>query len=163
MPPSSDQDRRLEDQPRTAEATLHFVLDVDWVSPSIARDRLRAWLVAHRWSPAHTDDLVLALNEAVSNSIEHGYGLSADPAPLALPEPPVEVRGRVVTEPDGTRRVELTVRDRGRWRPPVGGSSSSRGHGVTIMRACTDEVTVERGAHGTTVVLRGRPVPPPLD
>ncbi|MCT2586921.1 ATP-binding protein [Actinophytocola gossypii] len=164
MPPSSDQDRRLEhDRSRAAEATLQLVLDVDWVSPSIARDRLRRWLTAHRWSPAHVDDLVLALNEAVSNSIEHGHGLTAPTRDDSAQ--PVEVHGRVVTESDGARHVELTVRDRGSWRAPADAHSSagsSRGHGVTIMRACVEEVTVDRTDDGTTVVLRSRSVPPPL-
>lgn len=140
--------------------TFDLVLTADWISPSVARDRLRSWLQAHRWSPAHVDDLVLAVNEAVSNSIEHGYGLRPE-----IPDPPNEsaligVHGEVVTEPDGSRRVELTIRDAGRWVVP--GDGGNRGQGVRIMRACVEEVTVDTAAGGTTVVLRSWPVPAPL-
>lgn len=138
--------------------SLHVVLDVDRASPSIARDRIRGWLRGHRWSPAHIDDLVLAVNEAVSNSIEHGY----DPR-VGDPDerPVVMVDGRVVTEPNGMRHVELTVRDRGAWLDPVV-DKRTRGHGVQIMRACAEEFAIEHGDAGTTVVLRSRSIPPPL-
>ncbi|HEY0450844.1 ATP-binding protein [Actinophytocola sp.] len=170
MPPDSDQDKRQQphgtarpEPVETAPATVEFALAADWVSPSVARDRVRSWLRAHRWSPSHTDDLVLAINEAVSNSIEHGYGL----VPLDGAQPArtdgavVEVRGRLVTDPDGSRRVEFTVRDQGRWLAPSTGATS-RGHGVRLMRACVDNVTIDHGRHGTTVVLHSRPMPPPL-
>ena len=42
-------------------------------SASIVRERLREWLAAHGWPEPALDDVVLAANEAVSNSIEHGY------------------------------------------------------------------------------------------
>lgn len=165
MPPSSDQDERPigpdRAPPETTESgaeTLHVVLDIDRASPSIARDRIRSWLRGHRWSPAHVDDLVLAVNEAVSNSIEHGYDpRTADP----YERPVVEVDGRVVTEPNGMRHVELTVRDRGCWLDPAL-EKGTRGHGVRIMRACAEEVVIDHGDAGTTVVLRSRSIPPPL-
>jgi hypothetical protein len=36
------------------------------------------WLAALRWPPGQNDDLVLAVNEAVSNSVEHGRALHRD-------------------------------------------------------------------------------------
>lgn len=169
MSPPSDQDNR----PRRADAaqantptapppaTMDAVLAAEWVAPSIARDRVRQWLTEHRWSPAHRDDLVLAISEAVSNSVEHGYGISADDTTriaLTANSNTIEVHGQLITNPDGVRRVEFTIRDHGRWIPPTA-VCGSRGHGTTIMRACTDEVTIDHTPDGTTVVLRSRPLP----
>lgn len=170
MSPPSDQDKR----PREADtapieappsATIELVLPAEWVAPSIARDRVRSWLTAHRWSPTHQDDLVLAVSEAISNSVEHGYGIDAeDPAAddaLTGAAGTIELHGRVTTERDGSRHVEFVVRDQGRWLQPAM-LPGNRGHGMTLMRACTDQVTIDYTPQGTTVVLRSRRLPPPL-
>jgi anti-sigma regulatory factor (Ser/Thr protein kinase) len=118
-------------------------------------------LTAHRWSRAHRDDLVLAVSEAVSNSVEHGYGVSAGDSTsraLTLPSGTIEVHGQVVTNPDGVRRAELTIRDHGHWLPPAL-LCGRRGHGMTIMRACADKVVIDHTPDGTTVMLRSRPLP----
>lgn len=156
MPPSSE--RQLGNEPTRADVaqTLDLVLAADWISPSVARDQVRTWLRANRWSPAHTDDLVLAVNEAISNSIEHGYQIS----PQAPPgEEMVEIRGAITRAPDCTRRVELTVRDRGTWQPPEDDPHSTRGQGIRLMRACVEHMTIDSGGEGTTVILHSRPVP----
>jgi serine/threonine-protein kinase RsbW len=144
---------------------MEVVLPTEWVAPSIARDWVRRWLTAHRWSPAHRQDLVLAISEAVSNSVEHGYGISANDASRFVLDPSlktIEVYGHVITNRDGVRRVEFTIRDYGRWTPPAA-LYPRRGHGMMLMRACTDEVIIDHTPDGTTVVLRGRPLPrPPL-
>ncbi|GAB1512644.1 ATP-binding protein [Actinophytocola sp. KF-1] len=130
---------------------LDLVLAADWVSPSVARDKVRTWLRAVGWSSPHLDDMVLAINEAVSNSIEHGYGVGpGDPAGTGT----VELRGEVTDH-----HVTFTVRDRGVWRPPVDDPKSTRGQGIRLMRACVAEVSVAGSADGTTVVLRGARVP----
>ena len=129
---------------------LDLTLAADWVSPSVARDRVRTWLRAGGWTSPHLDDLVLAINEAVSNSIEHGYGIGpGSPAGTGV----VELRGEMTDH-----HVTVTVRDSGTWRPPVDDPASTRGQGIRLMRACVDDVTVEGSADGTTVVLRGRRV-----
>lgn len=130
---------------------LDLVLAADWVSPSVARDKVRTWLRAHGWTAPQLDDLVLAINEAVSNSIEHGYGIGADdPAGTGT----VELRGEI-----SDHHVTFTVRDRGVWRQPVDDPKSTRGQGLRLMRACVDQVTVDVTDESTTVVLRGRPRP----
>ena len=114
---------------------------------------------AHHWSPSHAEDLVLAVNEAVTNSIEHGHGLDPE-QPTASPEwthSTVEVHGQIVIDEQGRRRVELIIRDNGRWRPPT--FDPRRGNGVTLMRACTDDVTISSSDSGTTVRLLSRPLP----
>jgi anti-sigma regulatory factor (Ser/Thr protein kinase) len=140
----------------TAE-TLDLVLTADWVAPSIVRSRLRTWLTAHRWPAAHIDDLVLAVNEAVSNSIEHGYGIRAD---HVVPNTDtVEIHGRIKVASDGYRHAEFTIADHGGWRAPTD-ARTTRGHGMLIMRTCADQVLIDFSDTGTRIELRSRPVPP---
>jgi anti-sigma regulatory factor (Ser/Thr protein kinase) len=139
---------------------MRAVLAAEWVAPSIVRDRVRRWLTAHQWPAAHREDLVLAISEAVSNSVEHGYGIAAGDttrSALTAPSGTVNVHGYIITDPDGVRRIEFTIRDQGHWvRPAV---RCGRGHGMMIMRACADEVIIDPAPDGTTVVLRSHPLP----
>jgi serine/threonine-protein kinase RsbW len=162
VPPPSDQDerpvrpRQPADAPPAADVELRLVLGASWVAPSIARDRIEAWLRTHQWPSAQGEELVLAISEAVSNSVEHGYRVPFD----AVEHPgSIELRGRLATDADGYRVVEFRILDRGRWREPDT-AVSSRGHGMLIMRTCTDDLVVEGSPDGTTVVLRSRPAPP---
>jgi anti-sigma regulatory factor (Ser/Thr protein kinase) len=159
VPPSSE--RQLGDEPTRADVaqTLDLVLAADWISPSVARDQVRSWLRAKRWSPAHIDDLVLAVNEAVSNCIEHGYLIR--PEAQATTDT-IEVHGVLITSANGARHVELTVRDTGSWLAPTDDPHSNRGQGIRLMRACVEHLTIDGSDRGTTVVLRSRQVPPPL-
>jgi serine/threonine-protein kinase RsbW len=155
VPPSSE---RLGNEPTRADVaqTLDLVLAADWISPSVARDRVRTWLRANRWSPAHTDDLVLAVNEAISNSIEHGYLVGPDDPPS---QEVVEIHGTVSRAPNGSRHIELVVRDSGTWQPPDEDQHTTRGQGLRLMRACVEHMTIDSTAEGTTVTLHSRPVP----
>ena len=163
-PPSEQDEQPLGSAPeqryrrpgRRAPTALELVFSAEWVTASLVRQRVEAWLQELRWPPAQIEELVLAVSEAVSNSVEHGYRVMPDAVDHSAA---VEVRGRVVQEPDGFRRAELTVRDHGGWREPVPGVSN-RGHGMLIMRACVDRFSLDHSAAGTTVVLLGRPVPP---
>jgi serine/threonine-protein kinase RsbW len=135
---------------------LLLALPADLTTVAVVRTRLGAWLSSLGWPPAHRDDLVLAVNEAVSNSVEHGYGLRpGDPGRPGV----VEVSAEVMTTDDGERRVEIAVRDRGAWRTPPRVRDHRR-HGIPIMKACAAECVIDGTAHGTTVVLRSRPAPP---
>ncbi|MGY1706745.1 ATP-binding protein [Geodermatophilus sp. SYSU D00697] len=82
-------------------------------------------------------DLVLATCEAATNALEHAQ----EPT-----EPFIDVAAEVV---DG--RVEVAVRDYGRWRERV--PSMDRGRGSMLMSA-VGEVTATPSAAGTTVVIR---------
>lgn len=163
MPPPSDQEEHRVRRTRPvadgepAGPQLDVVLSAGWVAPSLARERVEAWLRAHRWPPAQLEELVLAVSEAVSNSVEHGYRVPYD---AVDPQETVDLRMRLAVADDGFRQVEFVVADRGRWREPDT-TASSRGHGMLIMRSCTDELVVDSSPDGTTVVLRSRPTPPP--
>lgn len=143
-----------DDPPRgpvTAERHLVLALPADPGAAAASRARLGAWLTACGWPPAPQEDLVLALNEAVSNAIEHGYGVRpGDAAHRGV----VDVAAEVLA--DG--RVEIVVRDRGGWRAPSQ-LRSHRRHGIPIMKACVAECVVTGTPSGTTVVLRSHPLP----
>ncbi|GAA1319306.1 ATP-binding protein [Pseudonocardia xinjiangensis] len=139
------------------DAVLRVRLGAEWVAPSLARDRLTTWLTEHRWPSDQLDDVVFAVSEAVSNSVEHGYGIEA--RSTARPDhAPVEIDAEVVPAPDGGRQIVLAVRDRGTWRPPVPGPSD-RGRGLPLIRSCMAEVVLRPTAAGTTLVIRTPSVP----
>jgi serine/threonine-protein kinase RsbW len=168
MPPS-EQDERPGGIPRpfpgrdagppVAEC-LRFELAPELVAPSIARDRFDRWLRGLRWPGGQREDLVLALSEAVSNSVEHGYRIRAGAPRPDLAGGTVEVRARVLAEANGTRRIALTVRDHGGWHEPVA-PARFRGHGLSIIRACADEFRIDGDESGTTLALTTRSAPAP--
>ena len=110
---------------------------------------LAAWLTTHGWPEAAQEDLVLAVNEAVSNAVEHGYGVRPGAAGRAGL---VEVAAERVAD----LCVEITVRDRGGWRPPSR-LRAHRRHGIPIMKACAAHCVIDGTPSGTTVVLRSHP------
>ena len=149
---SGEQDRRRG--PVTAERQFLLALVANLTAAAGVRARLGAWLAAHAWPLAQRDDLVLAVSEAVSNAVEHGFGVRPG---VGGRQGVVEVAAEITTA-DDERRVEITVRDRGGWRtaPRV---RAYRRHGIPIMKACVAECVIDGTAAGTTVVLRSHPVP----
>jgi serine/threonine-protein kinase RsbW len=143
-----------DDPDPTRLGPLELRLRADLVSPSIARDDLDAWLLFHDWPPGQTGELVLAVSEAVTNSVEHGYEVTPD---VHDHEGIVHVTARVLAGPAGHRYVELVVADHGRWKEPADGIVP--GHGVHLIRAVVDDVTIRGTPRGTTVTLRSRPAP----
>jgi anti-sigma regulatory factor (Ser/Thr protein kinase) len=117
----------------TAGLTLSISPD-DARALARVRGTVRTWL--SKVDASEPDDLVLAVDEAVANAIEHG---GAD----------VVLSAR---EEQGS--VFFVVFDRGRWRPA--GDYKWRGRGIAIMRALVDDVQIEPSPSGTTVVLRRR-------
>jgi len=133
----------------TAERHLFLALPAALTAAAQVRTLLAAWLTTHGWTEAAQEDLVLAANEAVSNAVEHGYGVR----PGAAGRPGlVEVAAERVAD----HRVEITVRDRGGWRPPPR-LRAHRRHGIPIMKACAADCVIDGTPSGTTVVLRSHP------
>jgi anti-sigma regulatory factor (Ser/Thr protein kinase) len=138
------------------DTALRVAVPADWTSPSLVRRHIRRWLGDLRWPRRRIDELVLAISEVVSNSIEHGYGRTID-HPTPSPDQ-VEIEGRIVVDDVGSRAI-VTVTDHGTWRIPDTGPTI-RGRGTLLARACTDELTTRHGPGGTVVIMRSHPVPP---
>ena len=93
---------------------------------------------------------MLAVSEAVSNAVEHGYGVRPGR------------RGGRRARGGGRRACSRTAA----WRSPcataAGGARPSqlrahRRHGIPIMKACVAECVIDGTPSGTTVVLRSHP------
>jgi PAS domain S-box-containing protein len=124
-----------------AALTLGETLEVELVGEPAAlaafRQGLRRWLEEAGAEADEVQDVVMAVNEACQNAIEHAYGLAPEPFDVRL------------TCDEGS--VSVTVRDRGGWRD---GRSDDRGRGLPLMRALMDEVDIEQRPTGSTVTLR---------
>jgi PAS domain S-box-containing protein len=80
--------------------------------------------------------LLVAAGEAISNVIEHAYGLR---------EGLVHVTGKRIGD-----RLVVEIQDTGRWRTP---RSEGRGRGLALMRSIVDDADVQADQSGTTVRL----------
>jgi serine phosphatase RsbU (regulator of sigma subunit)/anti-sigma regulatory factor (Ser/Thr protein kinase) len=128
-----------------------FAIDIPARPEELAglRRALGAWLARTRVTAEEAMDIAMACNEAAANAIEHAYREEGS-APAV-----VEVAARC--EPDGA--LEVSVRDRGRWRRiPAPGD---RGRGLPLMRAVMERVDVSTGSEGTVVTMRRRLSRPP--
>lgn len=103
------------------------------------RQTLRRWLREIEATPQVANDILIACGEACANVIQHAYGAK---------EGLLEVDLVLL---DGT--VEVTVRDRGTWRPISGRDG---GHGERLMRGLMDSVNVNSGSGGTIVQMKHR-------
>lgn len=100
-------------------------------------------------------DLVLAVNEAVSNSIEHAYpDRDTDGGTGTGSGPDAGTDGVWLSGDLDGQRVRMQVADRGRWRTPDD-DPGHRGRGLAMIEAVTEDVRVERGPDGTTVTFHG--------
>jgi len=104
------------------------------------RHRLQAWLELNGCTPDDADAVVLAVNEAAANAIEHGYRNG---------EGRVEVAGDLLDH-----ELRMSVVDHGDWRP--GHPDPARGRGLPLMRTLMDDVDIEPLTPGTRVILRRR-------
>ena len=86
-------------------------------------------------------ELTLAVNEAVSNAIEHGR-----------PSPDGKIHLHVAAERGA---LVFEVEDHGTFAPdpPTIDKLQERGRGLAFMAATMDEVDVRRGSNGTVVRL----------
>lgn len=142
-----DEDGARGGTPHRADPLRVRLLGVP-AAASLVRERLRRWLGDLGWPEPELDDVVLAVHEAVSNSVEHGYG--------GMDAGEVEILGSRLVDGQ-TQRARIVVRDEGRWRTPR--NPGYRGLGLPVMRGCMAEVQVRPGAAGTEVEMVSRPVP----
>jgi PAS domain S-box-containing protein len=125
----------LRNEPMTDRFRIEFVSEPE--SLAAMRGLLRRWLRHAEAGEEEAAEIVTACGEAATNAIEHA-GVTGNP--------PFELAGAV-----HGRRVDLTVRDRGRWRLPRRGD---QGRGLSLMRALMDTVEVAPGPDGTRVRMQ---------
>ncbi|WP_253867558.1 ATP-binding protein [Mycobacterium sp. GA-1285] len=102
----------------------------------IRRDLL-GWMEPIGVPDAVGADIVLAVNEAATNCVEHAYRDCPD--------------GVMVVEASAEEgRIVVCVSDHGQWRTPST-EPTTRGRGLPIIRAVGDGVDVCPSASGTTV------------
>jgi len=127
------------------------------VAPSVLRRRFRDWLTQTGWPADGIDELVLALNEAACNSVEHAYLHAGEGE-----DRPLRVHAELIAPPgelNGSRQVVLEVTDAGRWKPPPQ-CPRNRGRGLQMIRALAASVQIEPGPRGTRVRMVSRPAQP---
>ncbi|MBB6374787.1 anti-sigma regulatory factor (Ser/Thr protein kinase) [Pseudonocardia eucalypti] len=100
---------------------------------------MRGWLQRLGLDTAATADLVLAVDEAATNSIEHAYGPGEQDVVELLLWTELNV-------------LYVEIVDHGTWKPPSR-AASFRGRGIQLMRAITDSVLIHYDARGTRVLL----------
>jgi anti-sigma regulatory factor (Ser/Thr protein kinase) len=125
---------------RGPEPTLRLRLPAAARQLSRMRRAANEWLVRVGASEVEAHEIMVAVNEAAANAIEHAYGLfDAD----------FVVEADVV---DGV--AEFVVRDFGQWRTRR--APGDRGRGLDLARALMDSVEVQPGSDGTAVRLQRR-------
>ncbi|MGY1811003.1 SpoIIE family protein phosphatase [Blastococcus sp. SYSU D00669] len=127
---------------RLVPAPLEARLPADPARLARVRRAVQAWAGEAGLSEDTTEDLQLALGEAVANAVEHAYRDAV----------PGECAYRVAWAPGGA--VDVRVRDFGTWRP-VPDDPGFRGRGLLLIRRLADDVVVEpTPGGGTTVSFR---------
>ena len=124
---------------RSAVAADRFsaILEPDPAELAGLRSELGGWLRRGNLDESEIEPIILATNEAVANAIEHGrrgqhhVGVDAWTSPSSL---------------------TVEVHDRGSWREEPSGPD--RGHGLLLIRACMDTITIEPSNEGTTVRMQ---------
>jgi serine/threonine-protein kinase RsbW len=131
------------------DAVISMVLMADPVSLSVVRQRFRRWLAALCWPEEEVDDVVMAVNEAVSNAIEqiHPSEIGAE----------VRVAARQYAELDGGGRILIAVAGGKLWSPEP---ASFPGQGLLMIHSCMDDVGVSREHDGITMMMTSAKVPP---
>lgn len=109
-----------------------------------SRHQLAQWLKSIALESDRSQDILLAVSEAVTNAMEHGSHF--DPTnPVSLQ---ATLRGESLT---------VAVNDHGRWIEPSTASPTPtqyRGRGLHLINALADRVDITGTAHGTQITMR---------
>lgn len=126
-----------------AERFERFGLDADALAVAQTRQDFAQWLQRFfDLDAVRCSDVVLAINEALANSAEFAYLLTDRPGT-------VDIQG---VHDTGAQMLTVTVSDRGHWRPPQPGPAPrTRGRGIPLMEALSDEYEIDKSPEGTRV------------
>ena len=125
--------------------SLHLTLPATSQAPLSVRPALREWLAELGMPREQSYETVLAVNEAVSNVVDHAYRDASPPGE-------VTVSALSGTPRNGRGRVRVTISDSGRWRQAAP-DPGNRGHGLKVIKSCTDTAEIESTDSGTQVSL----------
>jgi PAS domain S-box-containing protein len=124
---------------RRAAAPLVIDYEADPRLLTDVRHRLTAWLRANDVPEDRATDIVLVVSEAASNCVEHAYRGRGG--------------GRMLIEADmHPGDVHVRVTDSGSWKPPPA-DPGTRGRGLMLIRAVSDQVELDGTDDGTTIVM----------
>lgn len=118
------------------EAPLFFSLRAAPANLRRVRRAVRAYAERMGISTERVEEVVMAVGEAALNVVEHAY----EGRPGAL-----TIQGERQDD-----RLVISVRDLGRWRPPV---DRGRGRGTRIMKGFTESTNTHTGPQGTVVEM----------
>ena len=104
------------------------------------RTVVRRWLAPLVLPGDAEDDVVLAVNEAASNCVDHAYAAANTDGTVEL---------TFWTE---ARCVCIEIVDHGVWRTPAD-QPTGRGRGIDIMRRLMESVLIHHDRRGTRVFL----------
>jgi serine/threonine-protein kinase RsbW len=117
------------------------------------RTALRSWLAPLRLDGSTEDDLILAMNEAASNAVEHAYppALNDNGSKNGSKNGP-ENRVHIMLQHTQSGTVCIEITDHGTWREP-GPERNGRGLGIPLMHRLIASVLIQKDGHGTRVLL----------
>ncbi|MBO0881942.1 MAG: SpoIIE family protein phosphatase [Mycobacterium sp.] len=123
---------------------IPLVIEIDAAAEELSgtRRKLTAWMRAAAIPDYTIADIVLAVNEACANGIEHAYQ-GREPGKV-----------RVVAENDGAH-VRIRIIDTGSWKAAPA-SPGTRGRGLLLIRAVSDWLELDCTREGTTVDMSFR-------
>ena len=119
------------------EPRLELTVPGDAWALQAFRATVRRWLAAASDDASEVDDIIIAVNEAVQNAIEHAHRRRPTPVQVTLERTSDE--------------LTITVCDQGSWSE---GETDDRGRGLVLMRALMDGVEIDATGPGTSVRLR---------
>jgi len=129
----------------TADARFLRMVGADAQAVARLREEFTEWLwVRFDLDDVRSSDIVLVVNEALSNAAEYAYRNWKTSDSITL----------LATHNASTGALVITVADRGEWRPSEPANQKlSRGRGIPLMEALCDHVEIDRTAGGTHVHL----------
>jgi len=121
-----------------------LLIDADAAPPRLSdvRHRVSDWLKGNGIGEPLVDDIILVVNEACSNCVEHAYR-GREPGRM-------RIEAEVVDD-----RVRFCVVDSGSWKVPPD-DPGTRGRGLLLINRISDEVTVRGNDDGTSVEMTFR-------
>jgi anti-sigma regulatory factor (Ser/Thr protein kinase) len=125
-----------------AQPHLYVTMDPSPAQLGVIRAQITEWASAVGLSLDQSDDVVLAVDEAVANAIEHAFESGET--------------GTITVFAAGDLRhdaAHVVVADTGTWQPPPA-DPGTRGRGLYLMNVLSDQFDLHHDRRGTTVVLR---------